>query len=131
VIDEWLGLARFGLTTLAGAPDGYQPSIHLDDAASAVVAALHAPSGTYNVAEEPLTKRDFLSAFAAAFGLRRAPRPTPGWLMRLIAGDDIRYLIGSQRVSSGRFRDATGWRPCHASAREGWLATARARGRAV
>src|SRR5690606_10914874 len=84
MVDEWLSLARFGMTTLMGAPDAYQPSIHLDDAASAVVAALAAPPGIYNVADEPLTKGEFLAAFAAAFGLRRAPRPMPAWLVSLV-----------------------------------------------
>lgn len=128
MVDEWLALAKFGRTTLAGAPNGYQPSVHLDDAAAAVVAALAAPAGIYNVAEEPLTKRDYLAAFAAAFGLRRAPTPTPGWLLRLLAGRGVRYLAGSQRVSSARFREATGWTPRYPSARAGWPATAQARG---
>lgn len=52
-------------------PAGFLSSIHLDDAATAVVAALDAPSGTYNVVDdEPLTRREWVDAFAAALGVK-------------------------------------------------------------
>ena len=63
---------------MIGAADGYRASIHVDDAASAVVAALDAPAGAYNVADEPITNGEWNAAFAAAFGfkkLRATPRP--------------------------------------------------------
>lgn len=127
MIDEWLKLAKLGRTTIAGKPDGYQPSIHLDDAAAAMVAALDAPAGIYNISEEALTKGEYLHAFAHAFGLKRAPKPTPEWMLKMVAGKNARYLVGSQRVSSARFHEATGWSPQHATAREGWVAVAAAR----
>jgi nucleoside-diphosphate-sugar epimerase len=44
-------------------------SIHLADAAAAVVAALHGPIGTFNVVDdEPLTKREYAEALANAAG---------------------------------------------------------------
>ena len=71
---------------VAGKPDAYMSSIHADDVATAVVAALDVPSGIYNVCDdEPLTRRDALDAFAAAFDLKRL-RTNPAWLLRLIAG---------------------------------------------
>jgi nucleoside-diphosphate-sugar epimerase len=128
MVDEWLRIARFRLTSLAGSPDGHQPMIHLEDAAAAVVAALDAPSGIYNVADDAVTKRELLAAFAAAFGLRRPPVPTPGWLLRLVAGPDVGYLAASQRVSSAKLQAARAWTPRYPSPREGWLQVARARG---
>jgi nucleoside-diphosphate-sugar epimerase len=127
MVDEWLRLARLRMTSLAGAPSGHQPMIHLDDAAAAVVAALDAPSGIYNAADDAVSKREILAAFAAAFGLRRPPRPTPAWLMRLVGGRDVGYLAASQRVSSVELQTVTGWRPRHASPRAGWLQVAGAR----
>jgi hypothetical protein len=48
------------------------PSIHADDAAAAVVAALDAPTGTYDVVDdEPLRRGEQRAALAAAVGRRR------------------------------------------------------------
>jgi nucleoside-diphosphate-sugar epimerase len=125
-----LRLARRRRSTIAGSPDAYMSSIHTDDAATAVVAALEIDSGVYNVVDdEPLTRRAHLDAFGAAFGLPEL-RPTPRWLIRLLAGaDPTRVLTSSQRVSNRRFRDAAGWRPAYSSAREGWAAVAALEGR--
>ena len=93
-----------------GDPDGYFPSIYADDAASAVVAALAAQTGTYDVVDdEPITRGEQRAALAAAVGRRRLfrlrpPKPVVGPL-----GD-------SQRVSNQRFRDATAWSPRFPSA---------------
>jgi len=126
--DEALRLARFGLSPLAGRPDGYQPMVHVDDAAAAVVAAIDGDaSGAFNVADDPTTKRANLEAFASAFALRRPPRTIPSWILRLSAGSGADVLSGSRRVSSTRFRDATGWEPEYPSVIEGWPAVARAR----
>jgi NAD dependent epimerase/dehydratase family enzyme len=52
-----LAQARHHVGLVLGPPDSYVSSIHLDDAAAAVSAALHAPAGTYNVVDdEPLTE---------------------------------------------------------------------------
>lgn len=127
MIDEWLRLARLRMTSLAGSADGHQPMIHLDDAAAAVVAAFDVPSGIYNVADDAVTKGELLASFATAFGLRRPPRPTPAWLLRLVAGRDVGYLAASQRVSSAKLQTSSVWKPRHPSPREGWLQVARAR----
>lgn len=106
---ESLKSARFGMGPMLGPPGAYQPSISVDDAATAVVAALDAPAGTYNVADEPITKRQWNDAFAEAFGTRRL-RSTPKLLLRL-GGKKVGVLGASRRVSSLRFRQASGWAP--------------------
>jgi nucleoside-diphosphate-sugar epimerase len=124
--DEGLRLARWRASMLAGKPDTFMSSIHTDDAAAAVVAALDAPGGVYNVVDDdPLTRRGYLDAFSEAFGLGRL-RLTPGWVLRLVAGSVSRVLTASQRCSNRRFRDATGWAPQYPNAREGWKEIARA-----
>jgi len=90
--------------------------------ASAVVAALDAPAGVYDVVDdEPLTRREQDRALAAAVGRRRLWRML-GWLKPKQAS----YLVASQRVSNRRFRDATGWRPTSPSMRTGYPKLARA-----
>ncbi len=111
-------MARFGVGPMIGLAEAYQPSIHVDDAAAAVVAALDAPAGVYNVADEPITKRAWNEAFRRAFGLRRELRSTPRFVVRL-GGRKLAVLGASRRVSSQRFRDATGWAPVFADAAVG------------
>jgi nucleoside-diphosphate-sugar epimerase len=125
--DESLRMAKRRLSAVAGNKGAYMTSVHTDDVATAVVAALDAPTGIYNVGDdEPLTRRDHLAAFRNAFGLGRL-FSAPSWLMRLIAGKASRVLTASQRCSNRRFRDATGWAPAYPSAREGWAAAAATR----
>ena len=120
----WRGSAPLPTT---GRPDSYLSSIHVDDAASAVVAALGAPAGVYNVVDdEPLTRREYADAFAAAFDLPHL-RIAPAGMMRAVGGSSARALTASQRVSNRRFREATGWAPAYRSAREGWAAIGAAR----
>ena len=126
-VDESLRLARWRMSMVAGKPDAYISSIHTDDVAGAVVAALDAPSGIYNaVDDDPLTRREYLDAFSDAFGLRKL-RPAPAWLLRLTSGSAAQAVIRSWRVSNRKLRYATGWSPRYPSVREGWPAVATAR----
>jgi nucleoside-diphosphate-sugar epimerase len=62
-------LARHHIAIVLGRPDSYVSSIHLADAVAAVVAALRAPAGFFNIVDdEPLTKRAYAKALAAAAG---------------------------------------------------------------
>jgi nucleoside-diphosphate-sugar epimerase len=126
-VDESLRLARWRASTVAGSADAYMSSIHTDDVATAAVAALGAPSGIYNVVDDhPVTRRDYLDAFAGAFDLPKL-RLNPAWLLRLVAGSSAGALIASQRVANGRLRTATGWEPAYPSAQQGWAAIAETR----
>jgi nucleoside-diphosphate-sugar epimerase len=119
--EQLLTMARHHLGIVLGRPDGYVSSIHVTDAAAAVVAALNAPAGTFNIVDdEPLTKRDYAVAVASAAGKGmwlRGPGRTA-----LVLGDRLTSLTRSLRVSNRRFRSETGWAPRYPSAREGWLA---------
>ncbi|HYL51967.1 MAG TPA: NAD-dependent epimerase/dehydratase family protein, partial [Acidimicrobiia bacterium] len=116
--------ARRGVAGDIGPGSSYAPMIDADDVASAVVAALDAPAGVYDVVDdEPLTRSEQDRALAAAVGRRHLWR-APAWMKPKIAG----YLTASQRVSNRRFREATGWRPASPSVREGFAKLAHALG---
>jgi len=114
--------ARKGMVLDVGNADSYAPMIDADDAAAAVVAALDAPSGTYDIVDdEPLTRADQAAALAAAVGRRRLSR-APKWTTPKKAA----YLAASQRVSNRAFHEATSWRLSSTNVREGYRKVVRA-----
>jgi nucleoside-diphosphate-sugar epimerase len=111
-----LHAARRGLALDVGGDETYAPMIDADDAAAAVVAALTAPDGTYDIVDsEPLTRAERGAALASAVGRARLWR-SPKWS----APKSASYLTASQRVSNAAFRDATGWRPVSTNVRSGY-----------
>ena len=121
--EQLFALARRHLGLVLGPLDSYVSSIHVADAGAAVAAALHAPTGTFNIVDDqPLTKRQYADAMARAAG-------TAMWLRgpgraALIFGNRLTSLTRSLRVSNARFRAAARWTPRYPSACEGWIATA-------
>lgn len=106
-----LEAARGGASIAVGPPGAYRPTLGLDDAAAAIAAALHAPAATYNVADaDPPTNAEIDAALAAAVGVDalRPQAPQDGPLAR------------SQRVSSRRLREASGWAPRMRAGTESW-----------
>lgn len=115
--------ARRGVSMHLGAPDGYQPVIALDDAARAVVAALDAPAGAYNIVDdETMTRRQLDVALANAVDGNHLLR-APATALKL-TGKSTKGFLLSNRASNQRFKDATGWTPRLPSAREGFRALA-------
>ncbi len=111
--------ARHRLAPSIGKADAYQATIHLDDAAAAVVAALDAPAGVYNVVDdEPLQRREWDDALAAALEIDHLRSAGP--VLARLGGRRTSALARSQRVSNRRLREATGWAPTYPSVREGW-----------
>lgn len=112
---DMAAMARRGWLPMPGRGDAYQSWVHVDDAASAAVAALDAPGGVYNAVEDqPLTNDDHATVLGELVG-RRLRRP-PSW----VAMGPLRLQARSQRVSNRRLREATAWRPSFPSRREGW-----------
>lgn len=109
---------RRGFSPLPGRPDAYLSSVSHEDAAAAVVAALEAPAGAYNVTDdEPLERREWADALADAAGVRH-PRLLPAWLTGL-GGSLVELLSRSQRITNRKLKSIGGWRPRFSSAREG------------
>ncbi len=75
--DTLAAIVRRGWLPILGRPDGYFSMVTHEDAASAVVATLGAPSGLYNVTDsEPLTRRAIGALLAELLGVP-APRLLP------------------------------------------------------
>lgn len=94
--------------------------IHTEDVGTAVVHALAAPGGTYNVGAEPVQRRDYVDTIALAAGRRTGGHFLPPWILRLGA-EKLEILIRSQRVSSQLFSDRTGWHPNHPKLTPEWF----------
>ena len=124
--EQMLALARRHIVMTLGSPDSYQSSIHMADAGAAVTAALEVPAGVYNVVDDqPLTKREYAGALAAAAGVTPWIRG-PG-RAAMLSGNRLTSLTRSVRAANSRFKAASGWAPGYPSAREGWMATAAVR----
>ncbi|HYL34642.1 MAG TPA: NAD(P)-dependent oxidoreductase [Bryobacteraceae bacterium] len=120
-VQEELRLARWGVATVFGPSDSYRSVIWIQDAASAVVAALqHAASGAFDIVDdEPPTNQTWMDNLAAAVGRKRLHR-LPQWVVRRAVGPELSDILSrSRRVSNCLFKDATGWRPGVSSVRDG------------
>jgi nucleoside-diphosphate-sugar epimerase len=112
---------RRGWAPVFGSTTAFMSSISHDDAAAAVVAALNAGSGVYNVADdEPVRRREYAESLASALGVAQ-PKFPPAFLARLF-GSLGKMLSRSIRLSNRKLRTETGWKPRYPSIREGWQA---------
>ncbi len=109
---QLLAFARRGIFALPGNAEAYSSWIHVDDAAAAVVAALDAPPGVYNVAEpDPVRRVDHMAAVAAALGKSRL-RGLPPLVVKL-GGPPVEALARSQRISSAALGNSVSWEAQH------------------
>jgi 2-alkyl-3-oxoalkanoate reductase len=104
-------LARRGFFPVLGTGGQFLSSIHVDDAATAAVAALEVASGVYNVVDdEPLRFREYAEAVGVGVGVPPRLR-LPVWLVKAIIGDASHIFLVSRRLSNRRFRAAAAWKP--------------------
>jgi nucleoside-diphosphate-sugar epimerase len=128
--DSWftrdlIRYVRRGFVPMPGAAESYISSVSHDDAATAVVGALLARAGTYNVADdEPMRRRAFVGTLAEVLRVG-APRLAPPWTKHLF-GSLGEMLARSVRVSNRKLREECAWVPKYPSMREGWRAVAAA-----
>lgn len=117
--EQFLAAARRGVAVTMGPPENYVSSIHVADGGAAVVAALDAPAGVYEVVDdEPVTRRHYADALSDAVGTR-AWIHGPGRLA-LLLGERTTSLTRSLRVRNTALRETTGWAPRYPSVREGY-----------
>jgi len=125
MLSDMVGIVKKGWAPLPGAANAYWSSVAQEDAATAVVAALGAPPGIYNVCDdEPLTRREWVDIIAHAIGAK-PPRLMPHWLSSL-GGKSMELMSRSQRMSNAKLKGASGWTPRWPSVREGMPVAIRA-----
>ncbi|MBR1276695.1 NAD(P)-dependent oxidoreductase [Bradyrhizobium sp. AUGA SZCCT0283] len=112
---------------LIGGGGGRWSFIHVDDAASATVAAIERgkPGNIYNIVDdEPADVSEWLPALAVLVGAR-PPIRVPAWLGRLFAGEHLVSMMTEVRAgSNAKARQELGWRPAHPSWRQGFAEVA-------
>ena len=107
---------------IVGTGTGVFAFIHVEDAASATVAALdRGAPGVYNVVDDdPAPLRDYLPALADALGAKR-PLRVPKLVARLAAGSmAVRYATELQPVANQKAKRELGWQPRYPSWRQGF-----------
>jgi nucleoside-diphosphate-sugar epimerase len=124
-VRDTIKTVRKGWALFPGPAGAFFSSVSHDDAATAVVAALEVPAGTYNVVDdEPLRHREYVDALALALGVP-PPKLPPPWITFLF-GSLGEILSRSLRISNRKLREASQWIPRHPSVREGWRAVVNA-----
>lgn len=121
--DEMLELVRRRRMPIVGAGSGIWSLVHVDDAATATVAALHRGRGTYNVVDdEPAPVADVLTTVAEILGAR-PPRRVPVWLGRIAAGDvGVSMMTRVRGSSNAKAKRELSWAPHWSSWRDGFRA---------
>jgi 2-alkyl-3-oxoalkanoate reductase len=115
-------LVRARKLPIVGDGGGVWSFVHLDDAASATVAAVErGTSGLYNITDdEPAPVAEWLPYMAEVVGAK-PPLRVPVWLARLLAGDVVVQWMTSARGSSNeKAKRELDWRPVWATWRDGF-----------
>lgn len=119
-ITRWmLGRARAGRPVGLGAVDSWTHLVHPADAASGIVAAMHAPGGVYNAGADPVRRGDVLQVVGDM--VERAQVSNLSRLFVRLAGERAEPMTRSHRVSSGKLHEVTGWKPAHPVFEQSWL----------
>lgn len=119
----WLKAAANKRPVGVGRPDQWSHLVHTDDLGPAVLAALHAPKGVYNVGAAPVLRGDLVAGYAKAVGAETGAFMGP--VLRRLAGPRVEPLTRSLRVSSDHFAAQTGWQPRRPTFDPAWFDVAR------
>jgi nucleoside-diphosphate-sugar epimerase len=119
--EDWVRLLRKRAMPIVGDGGGIWSMTHVDDAASAAVAALTHGRGVYNIVDdEPAPVREILSLLAEVSGAK-PPRHVPVWLARLVAGEvGVSMMTEVRGSSNAKAKRELGWAPRWASWRDGF-----------
>jgi nucleoside-diphosphate-sugar epimerase len=108
---------------IVGGGTGIWSFIHIEDAATATVAAVEGgPAGVYNIVDdEPAPVSAFLPVLAAAVGAKR-PFRVPRWVGRL-AGGEMAVMAMTENVgaSNDKAKRELGWQLRYPSWRQGFV----------
>jgi nucleoside-diphosphate-sugar epimerase len=120
--DAYVEMVRKRMLPVIGSGTGVWSWIHIDDAASATVAALErGEPGIYHVADDaPAPVAEWLPYLAQSVGAK-PPLHLPAWLGRLAAGEVVvRMMTDVRGVSNAKARSVLDWRPRWSSWRDGF-----------
>lgn len=113
---------------IIGDGENYIPNIHANDAASAIIKAIEKmPLGEkFIIADDtPVTQKDF-TLFMAEIMNRKKPGHIPGFIVKLILGNDFYEIIRMNcKVSNAKAKRILGWNPEFQSYKEGLIETIR------
>ncbi|MEU0269166.1 NAD(P)-dependent oxidoreductase [Nocardioides sp. NPDC006303] len=115
-------MLRKGKMPVVGGGTGVWSFVHIDDVASATVAALdRGAPGIYNIVDdEPAPVNQWIPLLAEEVGGRN-PMRLPAWLARPLIGEFGVALMTSVRGSSNaKAKRELGWTPLYATWREGF-----------
>jgi len=101
---------------------GWWSLLHIDDAASATVAAIESRvNGIFNVVDDqPALVREWLPALAEAVG-GKPPRHIPAWIASIVGGDHLVTMMTQSRAgSNAKIKQELAWTPAYGSWREGF-----------
>jgi nucleoside-diphosphate-sugar epimerase len=122
--EEQFELVRRRKFPLVGSGGGVWSFIHVADAAEATLAAVeHGGRGVYNVVDdEPAAVAEWLPALAQTLGAKK-PMRVPRFVGRLFAGEaGVVMMTEIRGASNAKAKRELGWRPAHASWRQGFAA---------
>jgi 2-alkyl-3-oxoalkanoate reductase len=106
---------------IIGKGTGLFSFVHVDDAASATVAAVErGASGIYNIVDDdPAPQREWLPVYAEAIGAKK-PLRVPVWIARLVVGKIAAVASVQPGASNGKAKRELGWEPRWTSWRQGF-----------
>ena len=119
--DQW-DMVRARKFPVVGDGGGVWSFVHIDDAASATIAALErwTPGEIYNVVDDtPSPVREWLPALAASIGAR-PPRHVPRWVGRALGAHVVAMMCEIRGASNAKARAVLGWSPAWPTWREGF-----------
>jgi nucleoside-diphosphate-sugar epimerase len=120
---QQIELIRKRQMPLVGGGAGRFPFIHVEDAASATVAAIErGKPGVYNIVDdEPAPGHEYIPFLAELVGAKK-PRRIPAWAARLVSGRMAGFATSLQPVSNAKAKSELGWQPRYPSWRDGFRA---------
>lgn len=107
---------------IVGGGSGVWSFVHMDDVASATVAAIERGSpGVYNIVDdEPARVSEWLPYLAEVLGAR-PPRRVPAWLVRPMLGEHgVSMMTAVRGASNAKARRELGWKLRYPTWREGF-----------
>jgi len=106
---------------IVGDGGGVWSFIHMDDAATATIAAIATAPGVYNVVDdEPAPVAEWLPDLARAIEAK-SPRRVPVWLGRLAIGEvGVSMMTHIRGASNAKAKREIGWTPSFKSWRDGF-----------